>query len=72
MHSVAQLVMILPLLPQNLDIYQRLHNKEPPATILIHINPVLTPRASFLRDPLNLVIAIAPRLSNVFSALEIF
>jgi hypothetical protein len=58
------------LLAQNLDNYQRLYNKEPLVIILIHKNPVLKPRASFLLDPLNLLIAIAPRLSTCFLSLR--
>jgi hypothetical protein len=48
------------LLAQTLDIYQRLYDKEPLVIILIHINPVVKPRASVLWDPLNLVTAVAP------------
>ena len=54
------------LLSQNLDIYQSLYNKEPLVNILIYINPALKPRASFLLDQFNFVIAIAPRLSTCF------
>jgi len=57
------------LLGQNLDIYQRLYNKEPLVTILIHINPVFKPRASVLRDQWNFAIAIATRLSTCFLSL---
>jgi hypothetical protein len=43
-----------PPLAQRLDIYLCLYNKQPLVNILIHINPVLKSRPSFLWHPLNL------------------
>jgi hypothetical protein len=72
MHSVAQLAMIrTSLLAQEPYICQSLYNEEPLVIILIHINPDLKPRDSFLLGPLNFVIAIARSFSNVFSGLEL-